>query len=140
MAWTARYVGIPFDDRDADGAAHCWGLVRRVYANERGITLPAYGEISASDIVAMARSVQSETVLGGLWAPVAPKQEQEFDVGVMLAWLDIDGVRRRYPVHVGVITAERTILHVERATAAVCVPLSHPSIRFRYSGAFRYTH
>jgi cell wall-associated NlpC family hydrolase len=138
MTWPSRYIGVPFDNDDANGGAHCWGLVRRVFAEVRGIALPAYGEISASDMVAMAAAVNGAASCDP-WRAVPRGQEWEFDVAVMVGWVEgADGRRRREPRHVGIITADRRVVHVEAATAAVCVPLDHPSIRFRYLGAQRY--
>lgn len=43
--WWAKYIGIPFAEvgRTRQGA-DCWGLVRLVYEQEKGIYLPAWSE------------------------------------------------------------------------------------------------
>jgi cell wall-associated NlpC family hydrolase len=43
MRWAALYVGIPFVDHGREGGADCWGLVRAVLADVRGVMLPDYG-------------------------------------------------------------------------------------------------
>jgi cell wall-associated NlpC family hydrolase len=138
MNWASRYVGLPFDPRNVKGP-HCWGLVCRVFAEQRGIVLPEHGEFTADDMVEMARAAHEQIALPEIWRPVPRGQEREFDVAVMMGWVAYgDGSRRREINHVGVITSDRSVLHVERATAAVLAPLDHPTIRSRYGGAYRY--
>lgn len=108
------------------GEITCWGLVCRVYAEHLGIDLPTYGEISAHDLLriakAMARGREDPD-----WR-VAPVP-QEFDVCLMR------GPRGGASVlHVGVMTGPRHVLHVEAATAAVVVPVSHFSVAGRILG------
>jgi cell wall-associated NlpC family hydrolase len=136
--WPSRYVGRPFDDHDGAQGAHCWGLVRRVFEAERGILLPAYGAISASDMVAMAREVR-DAIAHGPWMMVPAGQETEFDVALFNGWVTYpDGDERYEPNHVGIFALARNVLHVERATAAVHIPLTHKSLARRYAGAWRY--
>jgi hypothetical protein len=53
---------------------------------------------------------------------------QPFDVVVMHARWREGG---RVPGHVGILSSPNHILHVERMTAAVNVPLNHPTVRHR---------
>lgn len=131
MSWAARYIGLPFEDggRTRRGL-DCWGLVRLVFAAERGIELPSYGEISAGDLMALARAFTAGAE-GAHWMQVT--LPQEFDVVLMRS-----GHGHRGVVHVGVIAGPGRLLHVERTTASVIVPLSHLSVAGRITGYRRY--
>ena len=125
--WSARWVGLPFADRGRGPHAYdCWGLVRAVFAAERGIALPDHGEISAADLMAVARAFASGAAAEP-WAVVTTPQE--FDVVVMT-----DGRGGRRVVHVGIMTGPRHLLHVTRATASAIVPLAHLSVAGRIAG------
>jgi cell wall-associated NlpC family hydrolase len=128
--WIERYVGIPFIDggRDWNGL-DCWGLVRLVLKTECQIDVPSYGEISADDLSAIAREVAGE-ILKEPWHPTI--NPQMFDVAVMH--------RHVAPVHVGIIVAANPLrmLHVERATHVVFIPVMHATIVQRRLSYFRH--
>lgn len=120
--WWAKYIGTPYAE------AHCWELVRRVYSDQRDIDLPAYGEIDAAKLVEVARAMAGAQA-AEIWTPVT--HGETFDVALL---------RGRSQVwHVGVMVGPRHMLHTERATNAVVVPLSHPLIAGRVTGYRRYT-
>lgn len=121
--WAAQYVGLPFGD--GAGEVTCWGLVRRVYADHLSVDLPAYGEISARDLLRVARAMNAGKDDG--WRSVAPPQA--FDVCLMRSPQGGASV-----VHVGVMVDANRVLHVEAATAAVIVPVSHFSVAGRILG------
>ncbi|MBA5776298.1 C40 family peptidase [Stappia sp. F7233] len=125
MHWSDRYVGIPFRDGGRDLAGlDCWGLVRLVYAQELGIDLPSYGEISARQLISVARAI-SAGARSEEWRPVGSDNLRPFDVAVMRRSGGINAC------HVGVLIRPGQVLHVEYATATVAVPLSHFTIRER---------
>ena len=125
IAWTAAYVGTPFTDKGRDlRGADCWGLVRLVYANQLGIELPSYGEISAMDMARVARAIGGGKA-GQSWVPVERDQLRAFDVVVMR------GHGTRETCHVGVMVDVTHILHVERGIDAVAVPLNHWTVKRR---------
>lgn len=130
MTWIEKYVGIPFVNggRDWQGV-DCWGLVRLIYETECRILLPSYGEISAEELTRVAHEVANESSKEP-WHPVS--DPWLFDVAVMH--------RRKAPVHVGIVAALKPVrlLHVERATHAVFVPITHPTISFRSPAYFRH--
>lgn len=123
MMWASDYVGLPFGE--GAGQVTCWSLVRRVYADHLGIDLPAYGEISARDLLRVARAMGAGKDDG--WRAVSPPRE--FDVCIMRGPQGGSAV-----VHVGVMVDARRVLHVEAATAAVIVPVSHFSVAGRILG------
>lgn len=119
MTWWGQYIGLPYE------TAHCWELVRRVYQNHRGIELPSYGEVSARDLVRVARKISE-----GQEAWEAVTEPQVFDVALM---------RGRSAVwHVGVMTDAGHVMHTERATGAVRIRVDDMAMRGRITGYRRY--
>lgn len=127
MHWSAGYVGLPFGE--GPGQVTCWSLVRRVYADQLSIELPEYGEISARDLARIARAMAAGKDDG--WRVVG--QPRALDVVLMRA-----GRGGAAVVHVGVMADDRRLLHVEAATAAVVVPVTHISVAGRIVGYRRY--
>lgn len=123
MNWPAQYVGLPFGE-GADEVT-CWGLVRRVYRDRLGVDLPEYGEISAYDLLRIARAMGAAKDDG--WRAVSVPQS--LDVCLMRSPQGGASV-----VHVGVMVDAQRLLHVEAATAAVIVPVSHYSVAGRVVG------
>lgn len=129
--WCQKYVGLPFlDGGRASQGLDCWGLVRLVFAKEKGIELPAYGDISALDLKATADAMQAAIKSREIWLDAHPSALRPFDVAVMK--------RRNFPIHVGVLVTESKVLHVEEATAAIIVDLESPSIKQRISTFLRH--
>lgn len=123
MNWWAGYIGLPFGD--GAGEVTCWSLVCQVYREQLGIELPAYGEISARDLLRVAKAMGSGKDDG--W--VVPAVPQPFDVCLMRS-----GQGGAAVVHVGIVTEAGRILHVEAASAAVVVPVTHFSVAGRIVG------
>lgn len=118
--WAEKYVGLPFVDGGRGwSGVDCWGLVRLIYKTEAKIDLPDYGEISASELIRVSRTIERDSKAEP-WVEVvdAPKP---FDVLVM----------RGRPLHVGVMVTRSHVLHVERHTLTVVVPVNHPSVKMR---------
>lgn len=131
MQWWARYIGVPFRDGGRGPDAYdCWGLVRAAYADRLGVELPDHGEISARDLVRVARAMN-----GGQAAEpwVAVEVPEEMDVCLM-----VSGRGGAAVVHVGVMTGPAHLLHIEAASAAVVVPLRHHSVAGRIRGYRRF--
>lgn len=143
--WVGGYVGIPFADlgRDRQGC-DCWGLVRLVIAEQRGVVLPSlatrYG--SEGNAAAVAAAVETERH-SGAWQRIERGFERPFDVVEMsgAAWVPGAGAGSGWvfgPLHVGVAAAG-WLLHVERATAAVLARYREdPAVRRRVLGFWRY--
>jgi len=126
MRWCEKYVGIRFVDhgRTIDGV-DCWGLVRLLMANERGIDLPSYGEISATELMLVTKTIMQDANKEPWHSVTRP---QAFDVVLM----------RGKPLHVGIMVTDKHVLHVEEATASVLLPLSHAAIKPRILGYRRH--
>jgi cell wall-associated NlpC family hydrolase len=126
MRWCEKYVGLPFVDhgRTMDGV-DCWGLVRIVMKNERNIDLPSYGEISATELLTVTKTISTEANREP-WHTV--KKPQTFDVVLM----------RGKPLHVGIMVSNTQVLHVEEATASVLLPITHNAIKQRIVGFRRH--
>lgn len=129
MTWVAAYVGLPFGE--GAGEVTCWSLVRRVYSERMGIDLPEYGEIPASDLLAVAREMEAGQRLAPWRAVDAPLMG---DVCLMRS----GRVGGRRVVHVGVMVDASHVLHVEAASNAVVVPVTHFSVAGRIMGYRRY--
>lgn len=123
MAWWSDYIGLPFGE--GAGEVTCWSLVARVYREHLAIDLPAYGEISARDLVRVARTMEARKDDG--WQVVT--DPQAFDVCLMRAPRGGAVV-----AHVGVMVNASSVLHVEAASAAVVVPVRHFTVAGRILG------
>lgn len=123
MQWYAKYIGLPFGE--AAGQVTCWSLVKQVYADHLGVDLPAYGEISARDLVRVARTMEARKDDG--WQAVT--EPQAFDVCLMRT-----SRGGAIVAHVGVMIDALRVLHVEAASAAVVVPVSHMTVAGRILG------
>lgn len=121
--WFEPYVGLPFGE--GPGEVTCWGLVCRIYADQRGIALPSYGEISARDLLRVARAMRAGADDG--WLTVAVPRE--LDV-VLMRGAQGGG----HVVHVGVMIDGVRMIHVEQAAAAAVVPINHWTVAGRITG------
>lgn len=139
MNMAADYVGLPFLDRGRDRAGlDCWGLVRLVFAEKRGITLPDFSEISAHDARRVAEAIAAECETDS-WLSVMRGAEQEFDVVVMRGPIfAANGKAYGVARHMGVVTDDRRILHIEEGIDAVCIPLRSQSVKDRIMKVYRY--
>jgi cell wall-associated NlpC family hydrolase len=128
--WIEKYIGLPFVDHGRDfNGVDCWGLVRLVLKEEKGIDVPTYGDTSALDLTLVSHIVKREAFIEP-WIAVTPNAVRPFDVAVMY--------RRNDPIHVGIMVMENYVLHIEKKISAVMLPISHSTIVFRYPRFFRH--
>lgn len=130
------YAGIPFVDggRDRSGT-DCWGLVRLYLSETFGLDLPTYSETPASDLTGTTAAVAA--AMGeGTWRRV--DEPREGDVVVMRGWEMVSGRTTRTLRHVGVVTYDGRLLHVEAGTDSVVVPFNHASVRHRIESFWRH--
>lgn len=117
--WVGSYIGIPYEDHGRGRCGcDCWGLVRMVLAEQRGIELPCYGTEYASEDDHAAVGAAMSAAQGG-WAPVDDGHEQPFDVAQLTLPIRTPAGWRYEPLHVGIVVMPGVLLHVERATAAL---------------------
>jgi NlpC/P60 family len=126
--WHENYVGLRFvkGGRDRRGL-DCWGLVRLVLMEQRGLVLPDY--LDCFDPAEAIRAAKR----GGDWLPVSGPQE--CDVMVMLT--PLSGFRIA-PMHVGVMVAPRRLLHIDDGRRSEYLDANHPTIRARFEGYYRH--
>lgn len=129
-------IGVPYFDggRDYNGW-DCYGTVFVLYRDVLGINLPTYSETPAADIIAVAAAFDGEAV-SGLWAKVAAPLR--FDVVQMWTHEHYQGRTIRGRRHCGVMIDGRRMLHTERGTASVLVPLNHHLVRERIIAFWRH--
>lgn len=138
MMWAARYVGLPYADDGKSDGYHCWSLVRLVLAEQCSIDVPAYGEISATNLAAAARAVSGDHTRPP-WRQVEPNDARQFDIVVMSGRVKYaTGPSRKLPAHVGIMVDRERMLHIEAGCDAVMVPLIHPSVKFRIHKIVRH--
>ncbi len=126
MEWWARYIGLPFEDGGrGPHTVDCWGLLRLCYRDRLGVDLPSYGEISARDLIRVARAMDAGKDDG--WRSVSVPREMD----VVLMRSGRGGAR---VVHVGVMVDARRVLHTEATSAAAVVPVTHFSVAGRIVG------
>ena len=126
------YIGIPFVDggRDRRGC-DCWGLVRMVLAEQAGIDLPTYGDISATELLAISRTVRGAISTDEVWRRV--DVPRDLDVVVMRQRADVE----RTPYHLGIVWKGR-LLHTATGVDSHTVPLTPGPIATPVIGYFRH--
>jgi len=128
--WSAAYVGVPWvaRGRDRDGL-DCYGLVRLVFAEQRGVELPEYeGYVSARERAEIAAMI--EGAAGSVdWRKI--DRAEAFDVAVFRTG--------RLASHVGVMIDARRMLHVADGREAEISRIDIGQWSTRLIGIFRRT-
>jgi len=131
MNWWDKYVGIPFVDggRDMSGL-DCWGLVRQVYWDRLGAELDMYADIPARNLIEASRAFEAGASSHETWWPV------EKPITLDIVAMKVPRLQRIG--HVGVMIDHTRMLHVERHSHTVVVPIQHYSVAGRIVGYRRY--
>jgi cell wall-associated NlpC family hydrolase len=130
-AWVNQYVGLPFAELGRDRAGvDCWGLVRLIYQEQFGVTLPSYTEayrttLDADEIGAL---VQGEA--RAWWAAVPLTAARVGDVLVLRV--------RNQPMHCGLVLTPPAFLHIVRGINAAVERWDAWHWNKRISGVFRH--
>lgn len=124
--WHAAYVGIPFVEHGRDRAGcDCWGLVRLVWKEQAGLDVPCHGTVygATRDGRPIADAIRAGLAGEEEWEPVPAGDERPFDAVLMKGfWWDEEAEARKVsPIHVGLVLAPGTLLHIEHGTGAVLV-------------------
>ena len=97
MHWMTPYIGLPYltGGRNKKGL-DCWGLMRLIYKEEKGIELPEYPGISAEEAIIKGKVIARDTAND--WIPI---EKPEDGCGVAMSqkhvyhhvgvWADADG-------------------------------------------------
>lgn len=137
-SWVGSYIGLPYRDagRDHKGC-DCWGLVKLVLAEQRGLAVPDYGCVDALHYPAVARTIAADSEIDP-WRVVPLSEARMFDVVLMLGPVRENGRERQLPTHTGIMTGPTHLLHTERAVDCVHLPISHKSVRHRIVTVIRH--
>lgn len=130
--WWNDYVGIPFVERGRDASGlDCWGLVKLAYEEIRGISLPSY-EWVYQDVEADAKDISGAIINQSamFWHNVTAPTSREFDVIIMRM--------RGLPMHVGLVTKPRHMLHCIEGSGTVHECFDSDKWRNRIVGFVRY--
>lgn len=139
MSWAAQYLRIPFVDRGHDWkGCDCWGLVALIYAEQRNIELPLYGNIPPGATLSKLREILSQAK-GGAWQDVEAGQERAFDVVLMRGQFS-DGERlHSRPIHIGCVFTPGRLIHIEDMPGVSIVDYRrHPLIKNRVVSFHRF--
>ena len=110
-AWTTSYLTIPYRERGRSRTGvDCYGLVRLVFQERRGIELPSYDETAPTprDVMEIQRLLAGAPALG--WIEVLREEAQEYD-GIVFT---IAG----QPTHFGLVLEPPHFLHAIKDTKA----------------------
>ena len=128
-AWAREYVGIPFRVGGRDrGGCDCWGLVRLVIGERRGVWLPSLG----AEYETINDRERIEALVGTTKPLVAAERlpgPEPFAVVV----LRILG----RPVHVGLVLDREHFIHVWSRRAACVERFASPEWARRIEGFYR---
>lgn len=112
MSWATKYIGLPYREKGRDRTGlDCWGLVRYVLHEERGLTLPSYTEdyATSQDTHEIEALMRGEIV--SHWTTIAVADAQPFD-GIVLRMLG-------HPIHFGLVVAPPYFMHALRGAGTV---------------------
>lgn len=122
-AWAAKYIGVSFSAKCISGL-DCWGLVRRVYLEQRGVRLPDHMELYR--VGAGGKIETSAAVLGEeLGRDGSPWRR--LDAGEAPGLLDVALFRiMGGEWHVGLAVSTTKMLHAQAGTLSCLEPFASP--------------
>lgn len=108
-AWVQEYMGIPFLEkgRSREGL-DCYGLVRLVLQEQRGIELPSYAEEYATTTDAEEITALYRGEVAAQWQEIPVPSARLFDVAVLRMMGE--------PIHFALVLDPPYFLHVFRET------------------------
>lgn len=122
--WPSSYVGLPYLRLGRGrGGIDCWGLVRMVLGECKGIDLPLYDSVDPDKAIETAGTIAIEQT-GEAWLPVAALAAREFDFAIMRAPVRVNGSLISAECHIGIVAPGKTILHVQEGGTSVIQPIA----------------
>lgn len=114
--WSQSFIGIPYlDGGESFKAVDCGGLVKLVYRDCLNIELNMFNDVYVpDDVLATAQRVSNLQGHPPFTRHVTYGNEQEYDVVLMKALTEYQGVTHITDSHLGVVTAPGWILHIDR--------------------------
>lgn len=132
MSWASTYVGLPWRERGRDRrGCDCWGLVRLVLAEQRGVALPSFADdYAGTDGRGVAELIEANR---GLGTPIASREEQAFDLVHCRMPCAGHGRARLAAWHVGIVVTPDRMLHVTQSLGAAAIEDYRHSPRLRHA-------
>lgn len=128
------YIGIPYVDQGRTiHGADCWGIILIVHG-DAGIELPSYGEISATQLLRIAREIKHAITKDENWIDVGDQPRRAMDVVVMHKLDRVD----KFPYHVGIMMSPTRMLHTVYSANSHMVRLTDPSVSTSIIGFRRH--
>lgn len=112
-----EFVGLPFKrmGRDRDGL-DCWGLTRLVLAERAGVVLPRFDDEDPQGWSIETHAANYKCVGFGETRPL--------DVAIMLTDVRCGLTWKSAPVHIGLFTDPKHVLHIEEGHSSRIQPAS----------------
>lgn len=130
-----KYVGIPFEigGRDLTAGLDCYGLVRSVLMQEKGVVLPKLEIFQYDKSTDKNLGSRLKAFMDSYDFPHELKQVvdtiQPFDI----LWL-----RSLHPIHYGIVISENKMLHVELGKDSVIESFCEGRWKNKVLGAYRH--
>lgn len=133
MSWARKYVGLPFSE-----TFNCWSLCRRVLLEECGIDIDPFAGIGSHESPRI-QAVIAEQIARDDWIRVGKAEVRQFDIALMRVVRRLMGRDTAETLsHIGIITPDRRVLHVEHATNSCAPRLSSSTIDWRLHSFYRH--
>lgn len=136
-AWVSAYVGLPYQEegRGPEGW-DCYGLVRLVQKQERGIDMPELTELAyRKGVTAHQRTELGEKIKAFDTAHIGWQRVPD---GEKIWAFDVLWLKHGGPIHFGVAVDCHTMLHVEEGADACVERIDTVRWKDRVLGVFRH--
>lgn len=135
--WAEAYIGIPYVPQGFDKkGCHCWGLVWKVFKEQKQIELNKYLEMTGEDLRKAARAFVADKVMDPWVDVIGPTRD--FDLVLMTAYNRNEGKLRRIHGHIAIVCGPEYVLHVSEDFPASIMHFTHPQVKTRMLGAYRH--
>jgi cell wall-associated NlpC family hydrolase len=126
--WCGDYIGIPFQDRGRDRKGlDCYGLVKLIYQDQLGLSLPSYDDVYGQ--IHGEEAAISDKICHEAHGWQRTDQPEPFDVVVFR----IAGL----PLHVGIVVIPDVMIHSLKGCNVSLERYRHPLWDRRREGFYR---